>query len=261
VGALADAGGFSLQSSKNLPGGEGGIFVTNDEKLADVARSLRTFGQDVAAGDAEHYDPRSPLDGHRALASVRVGSMYRGNEMMAAFVRAQLARLPALTQRCQENAERLRRGLAELPGVHMPRVPDDRRSVHHKVRVHLDPGRAGLSCSAQELRDAMLEALAAEGLAVVLWQADPLPAQPIFRGVGFGKGFPWSSADAARARQNYEADFRGTRRLLDGSIVLFSQSCPLIAQDAAMVDRYVEAFAKVWAQRDRVLSWWSRSRR
>jgi dTDP-4-amino-4,6-dideoxygalactose transaminase len=262
VGALADAGGFSLQSSKNLPGGEGGIFVTNDEKLADVARSLRTFGQDVAAGDAEHYDPLHPLDGHRGLASVRVGSMYRGNEMMAAFVRAQLARLPGLTRRCQENAERLRRGLAELPGVHVPRVPEDRQSVHHKVRVHLDPGRAGLSCSPRELRDAMLEALAAEGLEVVLWQTDPLPAQPIFHtsAKGFGKGFPWSSADLSRARQNYQGDFPGARRLLDGSLVVFSQSCPLIAQDAAMVDRYVEAFAKVWAQRSRVLSRWSRSR-
>jgi hypothetical protein len=108
----------------------------------------------------------------------------------------------------------------------------------------------------------MLEALAAEGLEVVLWQTDPLPAQPIFHtpAKGFGKGFPWSSADLSRARQNYQGDFPGARRLLDGSLVVFSQSCPLIAQDAAMVDRYVEAFAKVWAQRSRVLSRWSRSR-
>jgi dTDP-4-amino-4,6-dideoxygalactose transaminase len=249
VGAIAACGGFSLQSSKNLSGGEGGVFVTNDAKLADVARSLRTFGQDVAADDAAAYDPSHPIDGHRALASVRVGSMYRGNEMMAAFVRAALARLPERTRRCQENAERLRRGLSDLPGVHLPRVPADRTSVHHKVRVHLDPAAAGLSCSPRRFRDAMMKALAAEGLEVVLWQSEALPAQPLFQSQGFGKGFPWSSADVAYARANYAQDFPNTRRLLDGSVVVFSQSCPLIAQDAPLVDKYVEAFAKVHAKR------------
>jgi dTDP-4-amino-4,6-dideoxygalactose transaminase len=251
VGALADAGAFSLQSSKNLSGGEGGVFLTNDDKLADVARSVCTFGQDVMASDADAYDPARPLDGHRGMASVRLGSMYRGNEMMAAFVRAQLTRLPALTRRCQENAERLRRGLGDLPGVHMPRTPDDRTSVHHKVRVHFDPQRAGLSCSPRKLRDVMLEALAAEGLEVVLWQTAPLPAQPFFRSAGFGAGFPWGTTE----RPSYDpALFPGASRLLDGSIVVFSQSCPLIAQDAAMVDRYVEAFAKVHARRAELVS-------
>jgi dTDP-4-amino-4,6-dideoxygalactose transaminase len=256
VGAIAACGGFSLQSSKNLAGGEGGVFVTNDMKLADVARSLRTFGQDVAAEDAEAYDPAHPIDGHRALASVRVGSMYRGNEMMAAFVRAALARLPERTRRCQANAERLRRGLEGLAGVHMPRVPDDRTSVHHKVRVHLDPAGAGVDCSPRKFRDAILKALAAEGLEVVLWQTEPMPAQPLFQGSakGFGRGFPWSSADPASARANYAQAFPNTRRLLDGSIVLFSQSCPLIAQDAEIVDRYIEAFAKVHAQRQTLVA-------
>ncbi len=252
VGAIAAAGGFSLQSSKNLSGGEGGVFVTNSDALADVARSLRTFGQDVVAADAGAYDPAHPIDGHRALASVRIGSMYRGNEMMAAFVRAQLARLPGLTRRCQENAERLRLGLAELPGVHVPRVPSDRTSVHHKLRVHLDPERAGLSCSPRALREAASKALAAEGLEVVLWQTEPLPAQPLFRGAGFGEGFPWTGANGEEARAGYDARrFPVTQGLLDGLVVLFSQSCPLIAQDTALVERYVEAFTKVWAQRSR----------
>jgi dTDP-4-amino-4,6-dideoxygalactose transaminase len=186
--------------------------------------------------------------------------------MMAAFVRAALARLPERTRRCQENAERLRRGLVGLAGVHLPRVPDDRTSVHHKVRVHLDPARAGLGCSPRKFRDAMIKALAAEGLEVVLWQSEPMPAQPLFQSQGFheggdpqtpakgfGRGFPWSSADPASARANYAQAFPNTRRLLDGSIVLFSQSCPLIAQDAAIVDKYVEAFAKVHAQRERLV--------
>lgn len=250
VGALGAAGGFSLQSSKNLSGGEGGIFVTNDDAIADAARRLRSFGQDIVAADAAHFDPTHPLDGHRALGSQRVGSMYRGNEMMAAFVRSQLERLPELTRRARASYELLRKGLGELPGVSLPAIPADRESSHHKVRVHLDVERAGVKAEPRALRDATMKALAAEGLEVVLWQNDPLPAQALFRGPGFGKGFPWSSGDAARARENYDpARYPATTRMLASSFLLFSQSHPFIAQEPALVAKYVEAFAKVWHHR------------
>ena len=181
VGALGAAGGFSIQSSKNLSAGEGGLFVTNDDSLAEEASQVRNFGQDLSLSEASHFDVTRPLDGTRALDSRRLGSMYRGNEMMAAFARAQLAKLPERTERCQRNAERLARALDELPGVTAPRTPAGRTSVHHKFRVHLDPARAGLSLSPVQLRDALLQALRAEGLEVVLWQsvapvrADRLP--------------------------------------------------------------------------------------
>ncbi|HEX3345874.1 MAG TPA: aminotransferase class V-fold PLP-dependent enzyme, partial [Polyangiaceae bacterium] len=90
VGAIGVAGGFSLQSSKNLSAGEGGLFVTNDDALAEEASAVRNFGQDLSRAEAAEYDVTRPLDGNRALESKRLGSMYRGNEMMAAFGRAQL---------------------------------------------------------------------------------------------------------------------------------------------------------------------------
>jgi perosamine synthetase len=254
VGALFTAGGFSLQSSKNLSAGEGGIFVTNDDAVAEQALRLRTFGQNVVADDAHHYDPLRPLDGHRALESLRLGSMYRGNEMMAAFARSQLARLPELTARSQASFARLATSLGELPGVAMQKIPADRTSVHHKVRVWLDPKEAGVALSPSELRDAVLAALRAEGVEVVLWQNEPVPAHVVFQKMeGFGRASPWSAAgpEAVQfARSNYEASrYPATRRLLERSIVLFSQSCPLIAQSEEVVARTAEAFHKVWRHR------------
>jgi hypothetical protein len=35
-------------------------------------------------------------------------------------------------------------------------------------------------------------------------------------------------------------------------VVLFSQTRPLIAQTREVVERYVEAFHKVWSRRDRL---------
>jgi dTDP-4-amino-4,6-dideoxygalactose transaminase len=259
VGAIGAAGGFSMQSSKNLSAGEGGLFVTNDDALAEEASAVRNFGQDLARAEAKDYDLARPLDGSRALDSKRLGSMFRGNEMMAAFARAQLAKLPERTARCQKNAERLARALAELPGVSPPSWPSGRTSVHHKFRVHVDPERAGVHLPPERLRDALIQALRAEGLEVVLWQSVPLSAQTVFQKRDRAGGFPRPAEGGTDLAVNYDpARYPRTRKLLAGSLVLFSQSCPLIAQSDEIVDRYAEAFARVWHHREALAEWAAR---
>jgi dTDP-4-amino-4,6-dideoxygalactose transaminase len=262
VGALGASGGFSLQSSKNLPGGEGGLFVTNDDAVAEEASSIRNFGQDVSRVDAAEFDASRPLDGSRSLDSRRMGSMYRGNEMMAAFVRAQLARLPERTERCRRNAERLSRALVELPGVTPPRPVPGRTSVHHKFRVHLDPERAGVALDRARLRDVVMHALRAEGLEVVLWQSTSLPAQTVFQRRDPDGGFPRAREGGTDLSVNYDpARYPKTSALLSGSLVLFSQSCPLIAQSDEVIDRYAETFRRVWEQRQALADWAARQSR
>jgi perosamine synthetase len=253
VGSIGHAGAFSLQSSKNLGVGEGGVFVTSDDALAEEANRVRNFGQDVALSDRAGFDDARPLDSTRPLASGRVGWMYRGNELQAAVARAALAKLPDATRRCQENAAYLSRALAELPGVLPPEIPAGSTSVHHKFRVRIDPRRAGLDHLAPRvLRDVVIRALRAEGLEVVLWQTAPLPAQPLFqKRVGFGGGWPWSEDRATDFAAQYSPSaYPATQRLLDGSLVLFSQSCPLIAQGRDVVERYAAAFTRVWNARE-----------
>jgi dTDP-4-amino-4,6-dideoxygalactose transaminase len=259
VGAIGAAGGFSLQSSKNLPAGEGGLFVTNDDEVAVEAGCVRNFGQELRSSDKEEYDGTRPLDGSRALNSRRMGSMYRGGELMAAFARAQLSRLPERTLACQRSAQLLVRRLADLPGVLPPLCPPGRTSVHHKFRVRLDPMRAGLKVSAGRLRDVVARALVAEGLEVVQWQSAPLPAQPIFQRRARADGFPDESSAHRTAStdlsKNYDpTHYPRTIALLAGSLVLFSQSCPLIAQTDETVGRYAEAFERVWRHREALVA-------
>src|SRR5688572_21661902 len=45
LGSIGRAGCFSFQSSKNLNAGEGGLVVTNDEKLFHMMNSLRNVGR------------------------------------------------------------------------------------------------------------------------------------------------------------------------------------------------------------------------
>jgi len=253
VGAIGLTGGFSLQSSKNLGCGEGGVFVTNDDEAFRHANRIRNFGQDVAPSDAP-LDAHRPLDGG-AMVSSFVGGMYRGNEMTAAFARAQLAKLPARTAACQKNAGWLSDRLGELPGVLPPVVPDGRTSAHHKFRVRFDLGQAGVEdVSPRAFRDALVTALRAEGLEVVYWQTDILPGHPLFaERLTRGEGWPVPESLLPRLSQNYDpARYPVARDLLEGSVVLFSQSCPLIAQSRETVGLYAEAFTKVWANRERI---------
>ena len=116
VGTFGSGAGFSLQSSKNLSAGEGGVYVTNDESLLERANQVRNFAQNLVRADSAHYNLDRPLDGHKALVSLGIGSMYRGNEMMAAFAHSQLKRLPELTARAQANGARLAKAFERPSG-------------------------------------------------------------------------------------------------------------------------------------------------
>jgi perosamine synthetase len=250
-GSLGDTAAFSLQASKNLSAGEGGVFTTKDAEALERALRIRSFGLDLEVSDADGYTLARPLDGDRPLVSGGMGQMYRGNEMQAAFARMQLERLPAETARAQRNAARLSARLRELEGITPPVVPEGSTSAFHKYRVAFDA--AGLDVPAVPFRDVLMEALRAEGVGVVLWQDRPLPAHPLFqRFEGHGGGWPFRlAADPEQLRASYDPSrYPRAQRLLDASIVLFTQSCPLLAQPDATVDLYGEAFAKVWAQRD-----------
>ena len=221
VGTLGAMGAFSLNSTKNLPAGEGGLFVTDSEELYARAARVRFDGLEPPS----KWDASHPLDdeadGH---ATVR-GWMYLPGELTAALARSQLQRLAETTARSQRNATRLGERLARLSGVEPPVVPGDRTHVFHKYRVRLDPARAGLSLGPVALRDRLLEALRAEGVEAVLWQTAPLPAHPLF---------------ALRER------YPSAEATLESTLLIGSQSYPLFAQPLEVVDAWADGFERAW---------------
>src|SRR5256885_8689020 len=140
VGTLGGMGAFSLNSTKNLPAGEGGLFVTDSGELYARAARVRFDGLEPPS----KWDASHPLDdeadGH---ATVR-GWMYLPGELTAALARSQLQRLAETTARSQRNATRLGERLVRLSGVEPPGVPRDRTHVFPKERVRRDPPRAAL---------------------------------------------------------------------------------------------------------------------
>jgi perosamine synthetase len=234
VGALGDGATFSLNGSKHLPAGEGGLFVTNDDQAARTARRLAIFGEDTPP-------PLRPTQ-LRGYWAHGIGWNYRSHELTAALARAQLTRLDATVTAAQRNAEILSHGLNSLPGFVPPHVPEDRTCVYYRYRVRLVPEQLGFTGAPVEFRDRILHALRAEGVAASLWQLLPLPAQPVFRRP-FG---PWQPGSDGEPLAPWDrGEHPEAARLLESSIVLGTADEPLFAQPAGLMERYLEAFEKV----------------
>ena len=117
VGTLGAAGCFSLQSSKSLACGEGGILITDDEDLFRRAHSARMFGEDSRPEDEASYDLAHALDGNRAYDSATLGWNPTGPTSCRRRWRPSAAPAsPAVECQRAGHAELLTGRLRELPG-------------------------------------------------------------------------------------------------------------------------------------------------
>ena len=240
TGSIGDAAGASINQSKNLSGGEGGLFTSNDEDHARVARRMVLYGEDVL--------PDVP----RPYWSHGVGWNYRGQEMVCALARSQLRRLDDYNARAQENAARLTRGLAGLAGLEPPPPPDaDRGCSYWKYPVRVRPDELGFDGDPRDLRDRIMQALRAEGVEVSIWQPQPVPAQPVFR----RHTQVWHPrTERERLRPWDPGAFPAASWLCDVSLSLGTVQRPLYVQRPELMDGYVRAIEKVMADLDTVLS-------
>lgn len=145
TGAIGRMGTFSFQMSKNITAGEGGIILTNDKNLADLARSYANCGR---------------VEGKQWYQSANIGGNYRLTELQAAILLAQLDRLEEQTLLREENAKYLNEQLSMIPGIKVP-VRDERvtrRSYHLYMFRYLSSEFGGVP------RNKFIEALRAEGI-------------------------------------------------------------------------------------------------
>ncbi|GAA1798175.1 DegT/DnrJ/EryC1/StrS family aminotransferase [Planosporangium flavigriseum] len=112
-------GCFSLYATKNLQCGEGGLITTSDDAIADRLRLLRNQGMRV------RYQYEMP------------GHNWRLTDLQAAIAVPQVGRLAETTQRRAANAARLNEGLAGVPGLTTPSVPEGRSHVWHQYTVRV----------------------------------------------------------------------------------------------------------------------------
>lgn len=162
AGSLGDFGAFSFFPTKNLGAfGDAGLLTTNDDRLAEHARLLRTHGA------------------HPKYYHQFIGGNFRLDAVQAALLAVKLPHLDAYAQRRAANAARYTAHFAKLPGVGtkliLPTAQPGNGHIWNQYTLRL-PG-AGR-------REALRDWLAARQIGTEIYYPVPLHAQACFAALG-----------------------------------------------------------------------------
>lgn len=141
AGTLCDGAVFAFYPNKQITTAEGGMIVTNDDRIADLCRSYRSQGRAIT-GFWLHHE--------------RIGYNYRLSELHAAIGEVQMQRLDAILDQRQTVATRYNDLLGGIEGVTIPYIaPQVDRMSWFVYVVQVAPGID---------RDAVMEKLKAKGV-------------------------------------------------------------------------------------------------
>jgi len=132
VGGFADITIFSFHPVKHITTGEGGISVTNSEKLERKMRMLRNHGIDKDT--EERYGP----DATWAYDMKLLGRNYRITDFQAALGISQLKRIESFIKRRQQITKIYNETFEEIPKVTTQHVKPNVRHVWHLYPILLD---------------------------------------------------------------------------------------------------------------------------
>jgi len=149
TGTFGDAGCFSFQTSKNMPIGEGGAIVSDNEKFMDRCYSYHNYG-----------NPYGTTVGSVGAGTVIKGTKLRMTEYQAAIGLAQLKRLDGQTTTRNENAAYLKSKIQDIPGI----IPYKLNPGVTRAAFHLFPFRYEKEKFSGLAKEKFVKALAAEGI-------------------------------------------------------------------------------------------------
>jgi dTDP-4-amino-4,6-dideoxygalactose transaminase len=149
AGTIGHFGSFSMQSSKILTSGEGGILLCRTPELAAKAASIIDCGRPHALGGG----------GEDETQNYQVGGNFRLGELAAALALVGLQRFPAQARQREAMAAYMDESLDEVPGVHVLRR-DERHTTRsfYSYMFAIKPEIFGVE------HDVMCAALDAEGI-------------------------------------------------------------------------------------------------
>ncbi len=136
VGSIGHVGAWSLQGSKPVSAGEGGVLATNDPEIFDraclVGQVNRIAGLDLAQ------------DKYRYLQPLGTGMKFRAHPLAIGIASVQLNKLDALNARRGRYVEEVEAGLAEVPGLRpIPTSPGSQRGGYYGFPVRYVPEEVG----------------------------------------------------------------------------------------------------------------------
>jgi dTDP-4-amino-4,6-dideoxygalactose transaminase len=183
LGTIGTIGCASLQLSKNITAGEGGLVMTDDDDLyLRAARYQDQGGQFVT----QHAGARGAELGDDAAFA---GDNLRMTELAGAVAGVQLGRLAGIIEGLRSSKRRVLAELGELSGLTRRRIPDPDGDGASSITFFAPDAALARRC---------VEALRAENVpAVQMYEGRPVYATPavLAKRTASGKGGPWNCAE------------------------------------------------------------------
>jgi len=164
AGTIGDLGCFSFYPSKNLGAfGDGGMAITNNNKLAEKIRLLRNHGS-------------SPKEKYLNLV---IGTNSRLDAIQAAILRVKLKYLPKWSKKRAEIASYYNKALKGIGDIITPIVDQKRNHIFHQYTIRT------------KYRDRLQKYLKNQGIPTQIYYPRPLYLQPAFKYLRYKNGdFP-----------------------------------------------------------------------
>ena len=149
AGTIGHFGSFSLQSSKTLTSGEGGILLCKSPEHAAFAASIIDCGRPHALGGGEEDSNGLSVQ----------GGNFRMSELQSALALVGIERFPAQAKQREEMAAYMDESLSEVKGVRvLKRDPRHTTRSFYRYVFAVDPAEFGIE------HDVLCAALDAEGV-------------------------------------------------------------------------------------------------
>lgn len=224
LGTLGDLGCHSFQNSKNIPAGEGGCILGNNEELMDQCNSFHNCGRPGGT-----------------VKSAINGSNYRMTQTQALILLSQMQRFQKDNDIRHANAQYLDKKLKKIPGIVPCKISDDTRSAYH-----LYPFRYIKEKFNNVPREKFLEALLAEGVPAGKGYSAQNKSEFIEK-ILTSKGYKRLYSDARLNQWREENQLPGNDQLCNEAVT-FTQNILLGSQ--ADMDDIVNAITKIYENKD-----------
>lgn len=160
AGSFGKASIFSFYPTKNMTTSEGGIVLSDDEKVCEQVSLLRNHGM---PSEYEH---------------TLLGYNFRMTNIAAAIGLGQLEKLDDFIARRRSNAHFLDEHLGKLPGIKIPHIPSsDYYHVYNQYTIRALHDREGLMRTLKE-----------NGIGHKIFYPALIPHQPLYKERGIDRG-------------------------------------------------------------------------
>jgi perosamine synthetase len=233
VGTIGHMGTFSLQQSKHISTGDGGLTVTNDDALGERAVLFANKGW--------------PNYGKSDRDYVMFGMCYRMTELQAAVLDAQIGKVDWVTARRNEIGDMICAAVGDYEGLEVPGVSEGGKHTYWFLPLLVDQEKLGITTTR------LAQAISAEGapcgahyIGQPIFMYDLLRQKKIYG----DSTYPFSLQPAGQEVRYERGETPMTERILDDMLQV-SVNEKMTDEDVSDI---IACFEKVWANLDELRS-------